>query len=68
MGWEMNKELKERRVRWSGNSFGLELPIMIIIGGQCRLVSRRLAEQIRDELTEVLEQHPVTSAQEGGGK
>jgi hypothetical protein len=52
-----------RRVTWDQNmGEAVGLPVTIQIGGQSRLVSRRLAEQIRDELIEVLEQNPLQSA------
>jgi hypothetical protein len=54
---------KTKRVTWrGGDAWGMIMPLEIIIGGQCLLVSRTIAEQIRDELTQVLKKHPATGA------
>lgn len=51
-----------RRVKWVHGLYGVEgSEVMINLGALAHVVSRDLAEQIRDELNEVLEQHPGKS-------
>ena len=53
-----------RRVEWCGDMLGEKagLHVRLHICGQTKLLSRDLAEQIRDELSEVLEQNAESDA------